>query len=60
MTPRRGINGETFYSNRQYLTTLTHGCPSGQDHDNKKAVRLKIAGGNMAQVLHNKFGHEDI
>jgi len=42
------------------MTTLTHGCPSGQDHDNKKAVRMKIAGGNMSQVLRNKFGHEDI
>lgn len=42
----------------EYFKTLTHGCPSGGGHDDKKAVRLKIAGGNMEQVIRNKFYHE--
>ncbi len=49
MSPKEGI--QTFYSN--YCTNLTHGLPTGQSNDAKKAVRQKIAGGRMSDVLHN-------
>lgn len=49
---------KTFYS--FYLNTLTHGVPSGECTEDKKAVRMKIAGGNMAEVLENKYLHESL
>ena len=36
----------SFYQN-DYLRRLTHGVESGGGHDDKKAVRMKLAGGNM-------------
>jgi len=56
MSPKEGA--QTFYSN--YCNTLTHGLPSGQTNDDKKAVRLKIAGGKMTDVLHNSYLHESV
>lgn len=47
--PRRSC--DTFYST--YLSSMTHGVASGQQHEDKKNVRLKIAGGSMTGVLSN-------
>ena len=38
-----------------YCQTLTHGLPSGEGQDDKKMVKLKIAGGDMADVIENRF-----
>lgn len=39
---------------------MTHGTPSGQQHEDKKNVRLKIAGGSMTGVLSNQYYRESI
>ena len=50
--------GLTKYSN--YCHTLTHGLPSGEDQEAKKYTKLKIAGGDMAQVLTNQYFREGL
>ena len=50
--------GLTKYSN--YCHTLTQGLPSGEDQDAKKYTKLKIAGGDMAQVLTNQYFREGL
>lgn len=49
---------DTFYST--YLNQLTHGVASGQQHDDKKNVRLKIAGGSMTGVLQNQYYRDSV
>jgi hypothetical protein len=42
----RGFDKNNLFT-KTYLNQLTHGTASGFFHDDKKYVRLKIAGGTM-------------
>jgi hypothetical protein len=43
-----------------YCQTLTHGLPSGEGQDDKKMVRLGVAGGDMERVITNTFFKEGL
>jgi hypothetical protein len=43
-----------------YCQTLTHGVPSGEGQDDKKMVRLGVAGGGMEKVITNSFFKEGL
>ena len=58
ISPREFGGKTTFYSQKSFLNQQTHGLPSGFSTEEKKAVKQKIAGGNMYGVLHNQY-HQD-
>lgn len=58
ISPLKDGGGLLKYS--EYCNTLTHGIPSGESQDEKKYTKLKIAGGDMAQVLTNQYFREGL